>query len=167
MDPDYIILDNVFTEQWCTEFIEHYCGNELQVPPPDPFGQNKDRYARYDFVDKELAKQIHIVLTRYIDTTGTKVSHRFYMNKYYPNVSGIGKHVDGQITDSQGHPSVRTILIYLNACSGDTMLYNTNYSANVSPKPGRVLLLKQDVLHEGLPPSDTHKFILRTDLIKV
>lgn len=152
----YIVLDNVFSEDWCTNMRATF-GNteERQI--------GFDRYARHDFIDKELAREIHGELKKRIDMSGTKISHRFYMNKYLPNSGYIGPHVDGHITNSSGQKSIFTVLIYLNTChGGETMILPRKLK--VRPEMGRVLLLSQDVLHAGLKANNT-KYILRTDLM--
>jgi hypothetical protein len=159
MDPlsTYIVLKNVFTEDWCNQFISKFNSDELQIGP--------DRYGRYDFIDKNLAKEIKSIMLKTIDISQFKISHRFYMNKYWPDSSYIGKHVDGHITDMHGTESVYSVIIYLNTCTGgETMLYTKEGVCTITPQVGNVLLIKQDVLHEGLMVKTT-KFILRTDLI--
>lgn len=153
------IIDDVFSAEWSLKCMNRFNGGELDI--------GKDRYGRYDFVDKKLSADIHRALSKKIDIGKFKVSHRFYMNKYWPNSSSIGKHVDGHVTDSMGRKSLYTILVYLNSCEGGhTIIYekgqgvwpiqdsgdNLHEPTMVQPKTGRVLLMKQDVLHEGIKP---------------
>lgn len=157
-----MIFNNVFSVEWCSNFIKKY-DHELE-----PSAVGKDHYGRHDFVDRALARYLHTELTKYIDLRDFKINHRFYMSKYLPHTCMINKHVDGHITDSDGRCSAYTILIYLNACEGgQTVLYDTVYTATVQTQPGRVLFLKQDIVHEGLCPVDTLKYILRTDLMQL
>jgi hypothetical protein len=157
--PSYIVLKNVFCEDWCSQFITKFCSDELQI--------GHDRYGRHDFVDKSLAKEIKIIMSNSIDLSCFKISHRFYMSKYWPNTSYIGKHVDGHVSDMYGKKSVYSMIIYLNTCTGgDTVLYTKDGEHAIHPQVGNVLLIKQDLLHEGLIVN-TDKYILRSDLIPI
>ena len=158
---DPIVIENVFSATWCNKLIDIFAGQELNIGP--------DKYGRYDFLNKDIAKQIHKYISRHIDIGSTKISHRLYMNKYWPDSSYIGKHVDGQITDSYGNKSIRSVIIYLNTCEGgETTVHCQGHQVNIAPKVGSVLILSQQSLHEAGPPTDgTFKYILRTDLISL
>uniref|UniRef100_A0A6C0J978 Prolyl 4-hydroxylase alpha subunit Fe(2+) 2OG dioxygenase domain-containing protein n=1 Tax=viral metagenome TaxID=1070528 RepID=A0A6C0J978_9ZZZZ len=153
----YIILNNIFPHLWCNPLIDEFNKDhdvELIL--------DTDRYGRYNFVSKKLSLNIYDILNQYIDLSLYKISHKFYMNKYWPNSSSISKHVDGQIDNS-----TYSVIIYLNTCiGGETIIYNSTTSkAIVKPEIGRVLL-DQNVVHEAVSPT-TFKYILRTDLIKL
>lgn len=162
-DFKYIVLTKVFPHEWCNNMITLM---DRETNGAEAMEIGKDRYLRYDFLNKELAKEIHDYLQQHIDVSKFKVSHRFYMNKYWPESSYIGLHSDGHITDSRGCKSVYTILIYLNKCKGGTTKIMGNHQ--VHPDIGRVLLLDQNTMHEGVPPTEgTFKYILRSDLMTV
>ena len=159
MNHVYIILDNAFSGEWCAEQIARFHESESEEKQ---IGQ--DRYARFDFLDKGLAKEIYGCLSENVELLDHYIGHRFYMNHYVAGSSYISPHADGHITDSKGNPSVRTVLIYLNDCSGgDTCIQMYEEKVKVSPRAGRVLLLDQEVIHSGEQPL-TDKYILRTDL---
>lgn len=158
----YIVLSKVFPHDWCNRMIALM---DKETNGAEAMDIGNDRYLRYDFLNKELAKEIHRYLQQYIDVSKFKVSHRFYMNKYWPESSYIGLHSDGHITDSHGYKSVYTILIYLNKCKGGTTNIILNDRIQVEPDIGKVLILDQNTTHEGLPPTETFKYVLRSDLM--
>lgn len=159
MNPRYISIKSVFSKEWCNKYIERFNAPEMQI--------GSDRYGRYDFIDRQLSKEIQYSISPFMDIAGLKVSHRYYMNKYWPDSSYIGKHVDGHITNSQGYKSLRSIIIYLNTCEGGETIVHMGKDniVKISPKVGSVLILDQETLHEAGPPTNGFKYILRTDLL--
>lgn len=69
MDPKYIILHDVFDTAWCDALIGRISQTHEQAI-------GKDRYGRYDFLDKLLAKDIWGCLSLKIDVSCFKVGHR-------------------------------------------------------------------------------------------
>ena len=95
----YIVLTDVFPREWCINMIALM---DRETKGAEAMEIGNDRYLRYDFLNKGLAKEIHQYLQQHIDVSKFKVSHRFYMNKYWPGSNYIGLHSDGHITDSHG-----------------------------------------------------------------
>ena len=111
------------------------------------------------FEDSVLSQKILEKLNTYITCNIGK-------NWYYADNSRLGIHKDGSTKNS-----FATILIYLNGNfeGGRTIFYdeNTHITSIVVPSPGKAVLLKQDVYHEGESVIFGTKYVLRNDVARV
>ena len=162
------ILDNILLIDECQELIDKY----------DNLIDEEMEIGRYDFKDIELSKKIWMKIKDQIeDIEIVEVSHKWYLSKYWPKTSYIGKHIDGNISyDNHAlrlAPSLLiskyTIIIYLNENfeNGETEIFGKSASYKVKPKVGSILIMQQDIFHRGVSPIGNYKYILRSDLMKL
>lgn len=114
------------------------------------------------------------------------LNHDLLIAKYPPGGS-FAPHTDGRTTHDFNRRSFLSVIIFLNdiAAGGGTRFYKDEVLSRllldsagrwtgapsdetllVSPVRGRILVFDQDLVHEGVPPSDPHnKYIIRSDVM--
>jgi len=157
----YKIVDKFFTKTQCERLIQLFQGEETEI--------GDDKYGRFDFTHSHLATfiekklQIHEETNEFMKNEKFQVNDKFYMNKYWPNSSFIGNHIDGTMHFGK-FTTFWSIIIYLNDAYGGDLIVNND--THVEAKEGRLVLLDQNTLHKGDKVQTGFKYMIRTDLIR-
>jgi len=158
-----VVLDNVLTQDECTE---------LKLLQND-FG--KSRIINLELSNKieercdEYIQQLIYLYDDKVCKISTDKSH--YWNKDKINSSwsiykcNIGRklssHFDRISINSVDHISIYSIIVYLESSDG-----NTKYDEiEVEPIMGRVVIFKQDLLHEGLENKNNIKYYMHSNIL--
>ncbi len=183
IDDDIFTVTEVLSAGECQELIE--LAESLGFQPASvrtsdgpkmmTTVRNNDRVVH---VDDQLANllwhRIHHVLP-VLDgahACGVDCQLRFY--RYVPG-QRFNRHKDGFTTDSHGHQSKLSFLIYLNEdCDGGATTFFLGYQVVneqrvkqehvIRPTLGSALLFRHERWHEGTPVLSGRKYVLRTDV---
>lgn len=125
------------------------------------------------FDDKELASSLFERVLQYLpqevesndfNWEPLELNERFRFYKYQDGQQ-FKQHLDGSFVRNENEISKVTMLLYLNEDfeGGATRFVLENEA--VSPKTGKLLLFRHNILHSGMPCSNGIKYVLRTDVI--
>lgn len=166
----YWIIDDLINND--LDFL-HDIKEKYESELNEEYEMDDYKHARYNFKNIQLSKQLWnniqpILLRNNIisEYDNVKLSHRWYISKYYPDSGHISQHIDGNVTFGD-YMSKYTILIYLNDDfeKGETILYVNNNEISIKPKKNRILIMDQNLLHSGNKPINHPKYILRNDIM--
>lgn len=174
------VLDNILSQEECTEIIR--IAEEKGFVPASLY-TDKDGVEHFSETRKshrciidsdEFAARLWKRLQPFIPAkwirgeTVVGINPRLRLLRYDPG-DEFKPHSDGSYTDQQGNTSKITILIYLN--DG----YENGYTAFLSndsvtwisilPKPGRVAMQDQTLLHCVPPLTNGRKYAMRTEVM--
>lgn len=166
----YWIIDNLINDDLnflydIKEKYESDLNEELEI------GDYK--HARCNFKDINLRnalwEKIKPVLRKnniINESDDVKLSHRWYISKYFPDSGHISQHIDGNI-EFEDYISKYTLLVYLNDDfqNGETVISLGDETIKVKPIKNRILIMEQNLLHSGNKPINNPKYILRSDIM--
>ena len=130
--------------------------------------------------DSDLAARLWERATPFVPAeldgwTAVGLNERFRSYRYGPG-QFFAPHFDGSFVRSFDERSLLTFMVYLNAdaAGGDTTFYlfegdgvlrDNSPTSRVTPEPGKALVFKHTILHEGRPVMAGRKYVLRSDVM--
>jgi len=179
-DPFVILLDNVFSDEYCQNLIdisettgngfEYIYKNGVEKDPSDIYRSNK----RNLIFNKELTDEIYLKIKSYLPKTfnGNNIigmNSRLSCLKYLPGEHFIA-HYDGPFMDPETkNTTCITVQIYLNDTNGGTTRFYDEYDEtifiDILPKCGQVLIFEHDLKHSGMPVYSGMKYCIRGDIL--
>lgn len=114
-----------------------------------------------------------LIPSPYLGHPATGFNERFRFYRYDPGQT-FRPHYDGYFARND-EQSRLTFMVYLNgACTGgETIIYIQDdgltlpdgAELRIKPEPGKALVFRHDLLHEGAPVATGRKYVLRTDVM--
>jgi hypothetical protein len=152
---DIIVIDNFYTKSEAYELIN-------KIDKLNKFNGTKiNKKNRSVCIDKELAKMIFTTISS-IDKFNidkwiiSNVNNNFRFIKGEPGYS-MGSHLDKKHIESINKKSFFTILLYLNDSDGNIVF--DKYKISFEPKPNRLIIFNQNLVHHALPSTNEKYFI--------
>lgn len=173
LDKDCIEFDYFFSDEDCDKYITYI--DKLFEDNLDEDGLEVDGYNRLRVSNIELSKVIESKLQEKYNISDVYLGDKWFPTKYIKN-GGLCIHSDGSAYD-ENETSLYTLIIYLNDnySGGRTVFVNdydddeivTEKSIYITPKKGKLLILRQNVLHYAEKVENGIKYILRGDIYKI
>lgn len=172
-----IVLDNVLSLDECDSFKDfiNSCDNSKIV------GTKKKIVGNCPWLSELLMSRCSSFIPNnvYLENSllvSKKLYHRddhFYWNSPSINQcwrmvrcspgSSLSSHFDGKYVKSVDHKSIYTIMVYLSDNSDGELSFDHN-QISLFPKPGRVVIFDQDLLHHGNFNSE-YKYFIRSEIM--
>lgn len=172
LNKDYIEFNNFLSDDDCSKYIEYI--DKLFENNLDEDGLEIDGYNRLRISNVDLSKIVEDKLREKYNITDIYLGDKWFPTKYIRD-GGLCIHSDGSAYD-ENNASLYTLIIYLNDdySGGRTVFVNdydddeivTENSIYVTPKKGKLLILRQNILHYAEKIENGVKYILRGDIYK-
>lgn len=182
LDLDIFTVSEVLSGDECSQLIERaesvgFEAASVRTHSGPQMMTNIRNNDRVVLVDETLASVMWERVRQYLpeldgyEPCGVDRELRFY--RYVPG-QRFKRHVDGSVTNEQGHQSKLSYLIYLNSDSlGGATAFREYHEQDgerkvveiiVQPMTGMALLFRHERKHEGTPVESGIKYVLRTDV---
>ncbi|BFM09150.1 2OG-Fe(II) oxygenase [Halioxenophilus aromaticivorans] len=166
------VVEGFLTQKECSDLISRsegigYTRSKIQTSSGEEESISVRNNERILFDDYDLAKQLFDRLLQYLPQeidawkpSGLNKKFRFYR---YGGDQYFKWHVDGSFKRDYFEVSKLTALLYLN---GDFEAGETEFEGiKIQPEPGLLLVFPHKLRHQGVPPKNGIKYVLRTDVM--
>lgn len=175
IDQKMIILDNVLSQQECRELIDAIDGSpNYQVKSGGRLVSNIEcpRLSQIitercsEYIPPYVYRHSRLQLSRdphntdYFYWLAPEIDSKWALVKS-PQGGSLSMHLDAATIRTVDCVSFYTVLCYLNDNDSPTAF---EYGRQVQPKPGRVLIFDQRLLHQGAPTQEP-KYIARSQIL--